>query len=85
VSGLISKYCYTLGFIFDGLCRDSTLLSAYLRAQALGTGVSEAEADAMTIFDGILDEMTARFEAANAGLVASLGRTDAASPGGAGG
>jgi len=43
-----------------------------------------SQAEAMTIFDRILDEMTARVEAANAGLLAALGRMDAAKPGGAG-
>jgi hypothetical protein len=58
-------------------------VSAYLRAQALGTGVSEGEAEAMAIFDRLLDEMTARVDAANGGLVASLERMDAAKPGSA--
>jgi hypothetical protein len=51
-------------------------VSAYLRAQALGTGVAEAEA--MAVFDRLLDEMTARIDAANAGLLASLKRMETA-------
>ncbi len=56
-------------------------VSAYLRAQALGTGVSENEAEAMMIFDRLLDEMTVRVDAANAGLLASLSRMDSARSG----
>jgi len=59
-------------------------VSAYLRAQALGTGLSVIEAEAMVIFDRLLDEMTARVEDANAGLVASLKRMDASDPAGEG-
>ncbi len=51
-------------------------VSAYLRAQALGTGVAEAEA--MAVFDRLLDEMTARIDDANAALVASLKRMETA-------
>jgi hypothetical protein len=51
-------------------------VSAYLRAQALGTGAAEAEA--MAVFDRLLDEMTARIDAANAGLLASLKRMETA-------
>jgi hypothetical protein len=51
-------------------------VSAYLRAQALGTGVAEAEA--MAVFDRLLDEMTARIDAANAALLASLKRMETA-------
>jgi hypothetical protein len=56
-------------------------VSACLRAQGLGTGVSSHEAEAMKIFDGLLDEMAARADAANAGVVASLQRMDAAKSG----
>jgi hypothetical protein len=52
-------------------------VSAYLRAQALGTGVSGNEAEAMNIFDRLIDEMTARIDEANAGVMASLQRMDA--------
>lgn len=49
-------------------------VSAYLRAQALGTGLSETETEAMAIFDRLLDEIAARVDAANTGLAAALGR-----------
>jgi hypothetical protein len=39
-----------------------------------------SQAEAMMIFDRVLDEMTARVDAANAGLVGALGRMDAAKP-----
>jgi len=54
-------------------------VSAFLRAQALGTGRGEAEA--MMVFDRLLDELTARVDAANAGLAASLARMGAAESG----
>jgi hypothetical protein len=54
-------------------------VSAFLRAQALGTGRGEAEA--MMVFDRLLDELTARVDAANAGLTASLARMGAAESG----
>jgi len=54
-------------------------VSAYLRGQALGTGAAEAEA--MAVFDKLLDEMTVRIDAANAGLLASLKRMDSANAG----
>jgi hypothetical protein len=50
--------------------------AAFLRVQAPGNGVSAAGAEAMAIFDRLLDEMTARVEVANVGLAAVLGRMD---------
>ncbi len=47
-----------------------------MRVQAPGNGVSAAGAEAMAIFDRLLDEMTARVEVANVGLAAVLGRMD---------
>jgi len=51
-------------------------VSAYLRARALGDGVSEDEAAAMRAFDRVIDEMTARVDEANASLEAALARME---------
>jgi len=57
-------------------------VSAYLRTQALNGPVSKDELAAMAIFDRLLDDMTSRVDAANAGLSASLERIKATKSGG---
>jgi hypothetical protein len=51
-------------------------VSAYLYSRALGIGLGDAEA--IMVFDKILDELTERVDEENAGIIASLERIDTA-------
>jgi len=48
-------------------------VSAYLRAQALGTGAGNDQ-EALAVFDQIIDTITARIDQANTSLEAALAR-----------
>jgi len=49
-------------------------VSAYLRAQALMSGASDNEPEALAVFDQVISDISTRIDAANASLEAALSR-----------